>query len=664
MYKSKLNVGRSAYKRLSGILAREFLSDFQEFIGGKYGLPTLLWFYDACNRLRPIKRRNNINSLPDFCDRFRSTTLNPMDIAQCQIMDENHIPEVINENIKDKEIGSYFIDTCHMGISRLIFPVKINGEIVAVLLVGKFVQNKDQANDVISKISDFFSKAKTNQLITNKINELEYYSHEQKLKQLAKEMPILGKNVISKVDADVQYFLPFIKNQFLRIRSIKTIASPALNSLTFLESQTELMTDTHLSYPILWQTVNKIFENIVNHLNLKSAKAFFTDQDDYQRLIVESGYPSKKISKNSSSENIFSMDSPSDLPWIAKKNRGTVLPINHGPLIWINDYIEGLFESRYGILYANEVYAQRWLMLGFGFTEGIYLTELERFILRDTVSEIFKFIHSVVFQNEMNEIMVQTGHQIGRTLAKINAGSSTLVNLKSYERIVPPEEIPEFTVTAENALRSGIFKLDLIVRNYHAFKDIAYLHGDLPLVDNTSLEENAFDFISLLREFIDIYSIELNKESKKIVYECRYDKLMISTDQTALKTIFWNIYDNAIKYSYKNYRIETLISVNDRFVNVEIKSHGVGVPKSQEDQMFEMYYKSRYRDPDKSISGHGIGLSTVKRYVNYLFPEGQVSLISTPTTKNVRFEGDHYDTAVTVSIPRSFFTVIEPNGEI
>jgi two-component system phosphate regulon sensor histidine kinase PhoR len=101
----------------------------------------------------------------------------------------------------------------------------------------------------------------------------------------------------------------------------------------------------------------------------------------------------------------------------------------------------------------------------------------------------------------------------------------------------------------------------------------------------------------------------------------------IMADDKRIAQVLLNLLDNAVKYTPMNGLIEVNISLNEDFIQVEIKDTGIGIPEKDLARIFERFYrvdKARSRE----LGGTGLGLSIVKNIV--LAHNGQVWVDSEP----------------------------------
>ncbi len=75
-----------------------------------------------------------------------------------------------------------------------------------------------------------------------------------------------------------------------------------------------------------------------------------------------------------------------------------------------------------------------------------------------------------------------------------------------------------------------------------------------------------------------------------------------------------NLLSNAIKYSHPKGRIQVSLFTAAGYVNISVRDHGVGIPKEEQENIFEPFHKTR----DEGTAGEkstGLGLAIVRRIV-------------------------------------------------
>ena len=102
--------------------------------------------------------------------------------------------------------------------------------------------------------------------------------------------------------------------------------------------------------------------------------------------------------------------------------------------------------------------------------------------------------------------------------------------------------------------------------------------------------------------------------------------LYVQADMDKIQQVLYNLVDNAIKFSSSNSEIEIETTEKGGKVFVSVKDSGIGIPKEDQNQIWERFYKSDLsRGKDKK--GTGLGLSIVREIIR---AHGEnISLVST-----------------------------------
>ena len=114
---------------------------------------------------------------------------------------------------------------------------------------------------------------------------------------------------------------------------------------------------------------------------------------------------------------------------------------------------------------------------------------------------------------------------------------------------------------------------------------------------------------------------------------------LVLADEEAIRQIFDNLIDNAIKYTPLGGKVCVACSLVADVVSVDVADTGIGIPRDELPRIFERFYrvdKARSRE----LGGTGLGLSIVKHLISSI--GGQISVTSRPGSGS-RF---------TVKIPR------------
>lgn len=153
---------------------------------------------------------------------------------------------------------------------------------------------------------------------------------------------------------------------------------------------------------------------------------------------------------------------------------------------------------------------------------------------------------------------------------------STINNILSFNRLDAGME----------QLENTSFRLDLLLNNVYGALKLRVLNSDL--------------------------AFELDMDD-------RIKGTMVMGDQIRLTQIFFNLVGNAIKFTTSGFvKIRAIVVLADSSmlkIKFEIEDSGIGIPKLQQAQVFEPYFRADHHSSDK-FQGTGLGLSITRRLVD------------------------------------------------
>ena len=141
---------------------------------------------------------------------------------------------------------------------------------------------------------------------------------------------------------------------------------------------------------------------------------------------------------------------------------------------------------------------------------------------------------------------------------------------------------------------------------------------------------NPFDMEEIdIHEVIEdaIEHVKLIVESKKgsIDLSLKAVDSNISGNSNHLENIIINILDNAVKYSKENPKIVVSSTNINKDIRLCFEDNGIGMDKNTQKLIFEKFYREQNGDIH-NIKGHGLGLSYVKKIID--FHNGKILLES------------------------------------
>lgn len=136
---------------------------------------------------------------------------------------------------------------------------------------------------------------------------------------------------------------------------------------------------------------------------------------------------------------------------------------------------------------------------------------------------------------------------------------------------------------------------------------------------------NFVEFVkSIVRDFQDF----ADANNVDLQFTNKLDGLAVEMDVQYMKIVLDNFINNAIRYIKNRGRGEVRVfaSKNGRFARVEVRDNGVGIPKSDQKNVFQKFFRSQNAMRHRT-QGSGLGLYISKSFVE--LHKGKIGFSST-----------------------------------
>jgi two-component system phosphate regulon sensor histidine kinase PhoR len=204
---------------------------------------------------------------------------------------------------------------------------------------------------------------------------------------------------------------------------------------------------------------------------------------------------------------------------------------------------------------------------------------------------------------------------------KLATVKNDFINNMTHEFKTPITSISLATQLLQEELKPG--KNESILRYLGIIKDEnTRLGQQVERVLQTAQMEK--EEITLKRKKVDISALvhqvaEINGpliESVNGSLEVNVDKLpsAVELDEVHISNVLNNLIDNAVKYSPSNPQVEILARTQDQGISIQVKDHGMGMPKEALSNIFDAFYRVPTGNVH-NVKGFGLGLSYVKKIV-------------------------------------------------
>lgn len=192
-----------------------------------------------------------------------------------------------------------------------------------------------------------------------------------------------------------------------------------------------------------------------------------------------------------------------------------------------------------------------------------------------------------------NVLLSSVSHDLRTPLASITGAASSTLMLK--------EKLPKEVIEALRSIHSQAGRLAKLVTN---------------LLDVTSLEAGKIKLNSqpyFIAEVIGsaLKRVEESKGKRNLTIEVSKNLPLIEMDGLLIEQVLVNLLDNAIRYTEEEGKIIISAKVEADCLRITVRDNGVGLPKGEENKIFEKFYTRGHRTEGNA----GLGLAICKGIV-------------------------------------------------
>ena len=115
-----------------------------------------------------------------------------------------------------------------------------------------------------------------------------------------------------------------------------------------------------------------------------------------------------------------------------------------------------------------------------------------------------------------------------------------------------------------------------------------------------------FDICEMGRQILISFEQKIDQKKLDVEFECSEENMYVRADRDAIYQVFYNICDNAVKFSKETGKLRVSIAYNkEKKVEVSIYNEGAGIPAEDLPYVFERFFKS---DKSRGLDKTGVGL--------------------------------------------------------
>jgi len=221
--------------------------------------------------------------------------------------------------------------------------------------------------------------------------------------------------------------------------------------------------------------------------------------------------------------------------------------------------------------------------------------------------------------NEMAERLESTRNELEDQNAQLRESErlkSDLVNTVSHELRTPLSGVMGFTkllLTREFDPETRRHYLGIVDAQARRLSNLLDDFLDVRRIEEGRFEraQELVDMATLLREEAQLYSQQSPKH--EVAVEIDHAPLAVIGNPDRLRQVIGNLISNAIKYSPQGGVVEVSADGGNGSVRVEVRDEGMGIPLSQQPQIFTKFFRGDA--PASGITGTGLGLAVSRDIV-------------------------------------------------
>ncbi|HOX83669.1 MAG TPA: HAMP domain-containing sensor histidine kinase [Chryseolinea sp.] len=198
-----------------------------------------------------------------------------------------------------------------------------------------------------------------------------------------------------------------------------------------------------------------------------------------------------------------------------------------------------------------------------------------------------------------NDFINNMTHELKTPVATVSVAIEALQNFNVLDN---PKLASEYLSIAQSELKRLTLMTDKILKTSVFEKNGIDMH-----------RENV-DVNQMVLEVIDSMELVASKQKATISFKKEGENFTVNGSAEHLENVFYNLLDNAIKYSHEKSIIEITIKELAHYVTYSIHDNGIGIPKSYQKKIFDKFFRVPHGDIH-TTKGYGLGLSYVASVV-------------------------------------------------
>lgn len=192
-------------------------------------------------------------------------------------------------------------------------------------------------------------------------------------------------------------------------------------------------------------------------------------------------------------------------------------------------------------------------------------------------------------QYEIQKLISEIAHQLRTPLANIKNHTELLQeSLDETQEVLNTEYMKDLRTSEEQLC----FLVESFIKTARLEQGIIQVH-----MQKENLVETILNALG---------QIQKKAEDKGIFFQVELpEKIICEHDKNWMCEAFYNVFDNAVKYSKSNSTIDITMKQTEMFYKIQIRDYGIGIKDGEENKIFQRFYRG---EQTRGQEGCGIGL--------------------------------------------------------
>lgn len=212
-----------------------------------------------------------------------------------------------------------------------------------------------------------------------------------------------------------------------------------------------------------------------------------------------------------------------------------------------------------------------------------------------------------------NDFISNITHELKTPISTV---SVALEALQNFQVLNNPERTKEYLSISQHELQRLAILVDRVLKMSMFEQKALQLH----------LER--FDVRATLQKIMQSMGLQFEKAHATVNLHVEGEQFAVEGDAVHLTNVFYNLLDNAMKYSPDDPEIEIYLKEYNGTVQMSVEDKGIGIEREYHQKIFEQFFRAPQEGNRHNTKGYGLGLSYVAEVVRG--HGGEISVKSAP----------------------------------